>query len=79
MHNRRNEELKYALRGVEKANLYLGVFQETKVTDGVYTRALVGTVSLHLTHRVIIAGEWPFSSGTCPIFKLRLSRNTGVT
>ena len=37
--NRRNWGLESALRGMAQANIDLGVFQETKCTDGVYTRA----------------------------------------
>ena len=31
-----------ALRGMEQANPDMGIFQETKITDGVYTRASAG-------------------------------------
>ena len=31
-----------ALRGVSQANMVLGIFQETKLTDGVYTRGSAG-------------------------------------
>ena len=40
--NGRNRGLESALRGMSQANIDLGVFQETKCTDGVYTRALAG-------------------------------------
>ena len=30
-----------ALRGMSQANMYLGIFQDTKLTDGVYTRGSV--------------------------------------
>ena len=33
-----NGGLESALRGVSQANMDLGIFQETKVTDGIYTR-----------------------------------------
>ena len=35
--NRRNGGLEAALRGMSQANMDLGVFQETKLTDGIYT------------------------------------------
>ena len=35
--NVRNGGLKSALRGMSLANIYLGIFQETKLTDGVFT------------------------------------------
>ena len=35
--NRRNAGLELALRGMYQANMDLGIFQETKVTNGVYT------------------------------------------
>ena len=31
-----------ALKGMEQANLDMGILQETKITDGVYTRASAG-------------------------------------
>ena len=40
--NGRNGGLEAALRVMAQANIYLGVFQETKCTDGVYTRASAG-------------------------------------
>ena len=40
--NGRNGGLKSALRGMAQANIDLGVFQETKCTDGVYIRVLTG-------------------------------------
>ena len=40
--NRRNGGLKAALRGVSQANMDLCILQETKLTDGIYTRGLDG-------------------------------------
>ena len=40
--NGRNGGLESALRGMAKANIDLGVFQETKCTDGIYTRESTG-------------------------------------
>ena len=40
--NGRNGGLEAALRGMAQSNIDLGVFQETKCTDGVHTRALDG-------------------------------------
>ena len=40
--NGRNGGLEAALRGMDQANMDLGVMQETKITDGVYTRASAG-------------------------------------
>ena len=40
--NGRNGELELALRGVSQANMDLGIFQETKVTDSIYTRGSDG-------------------------------------
>ena len=40
--NGRNGGLKSALRGMAQANIDLGVFQETKCTDGIYTRESAG-------------------------------------
>ena len=34
--------LEAALRGMPQANMDLGILQETKLTDGVYTRGLAG-------------------------------------
>ena len=40
--NGRNRGLEAALRGMAQANIDMGVFQETKCTDGVYTCASAG-------------------------------------
>ena len=40
--NRRNGGLESALRGMAQANMDLGIFQETKCTDGIHTCALSG-------------------------------------
>ena len=40
--NDRNGGLEAALRGMAQVNIDLGVFKETKCTDGVYTRASAG-------------------------------------
>ena len=40
--NRRHGGLESALRGMAQANIDLGVFQETKITDGIYTRESAG-------------------------------------
>ena len=40
--NSRNGGLELAFRGVSQANMDLGIFQEKKVTDGIYTRGLAG-------------------------------------
>ena len=41
-----NGGLESALQGMSQANLDLGVFQETKITDGVYTRGSDGYSSV---------------------------------
>ena len=40
--NVRNGGLEAALRGMSQANMDLGILQETKLTDGVYTRGSAG-------------------------------------
>ena len=40
--NGRNGGLESALRGMSQANMELGIFQETKCTDGIYTRDSAG-------------------------------------
>ena len=40
--NGRNGRLKAALRGMSQANMDLGILQETKLTDGIYTRRSAG-------------------------------------
>ena len=40
--NGRNGGLEWALRGMTQANMDLGIFQETKWTDGIYTRESAG-------------------------------------
>ena len=40
--NGRTGGLESALRGISQANMDLGIFQETKCTDGIYTRESAG-------------------------------------
>ena len=40
--NGRNGGLEVALRGISQANMDLGILQETKLTDGIYTRGSTG-------------------------------------
>ena len=40
--NRRNRGLESALRGMSQANMDLGIFQEKKCTDGIYTHESAG-------------------------------------
>ena len=40
--NRRNIGLEAALRGVSQSNMDLGILQETKLTDGIYTFGSAG-------------------------------------
>ena len=40
--NGRNGGLESAIWGVAQANMDLGIFQETKCTEGIYTRELAG-------------------------------------
>ena len=40
--NRRNGVLEAALRGMSQANMDLGIFQEMKLMDRIYTRGLAG-------------------------------------
>ena len=40
--NGRNGGLESALRGMSQSNMDLGIFQDTKLTDGIYTRGLAG-------------------------------------
>ena len=40
--NGRNGGLEAALQGMSQANMDLGIFQETKLTDGIYTRGSAG-------------------------------------
>ena len=40
--NGRKGGLETALSGMSQANTDLGIFQETKLTDGIYTRGLAG-------------------------------------
>ena len=42
--NGRNEGLELVLRGMSQANMDLGIFQETKVTDGIYNRRSAGYI-----------------------------------
>ena len=40
--NKKNGGLESELRGMSQANMDLGIFQDKKLTDGVYTRGLAG-------------------------------------
>ena len=40
--NGRNGGLEYDLRGMSQANMYLGVFQENKLINRIYTRDSIG-------------------------------------
>ena len=40
--NRRNGGVEAALRGMSQSNMDLGILQETKLTDGIYTHGLAG-------------------------------------
>ena len=42
INSERNKGLESALRGVSQANMDLGIFQETNVTDGIYTCGSAG-------------------------------------
>ena len=42
IHNGRNGGLDLEIRGMSQANMDLGIFQETKLTDGIYTRGSDG-------------------------------------
>ena len=42
IHNGRRGGLESALRGMSQANMDLGILQETKITNGVYTRGSAG-------------------------------------
>ena len=48
IHNGHNGVLESALRGVSNANMYMGIFKETKVTDGIYTRGLDGYIAIDM-------------------------------
>ena len=49
--NGRNGGLEAALRGMSQANMDLGILQETKITNGVYTRGSAGYSFPRRTHR----------------------------
>ena len=42
IHNSRKGGLEAALQGMSQANMDLGILQETKLTDGIYTRGSAG-------------------------------------
>ena len=57
--NERNRGLELALRGMSQAIMYLGIFQETKVIIGVYTRGSDGysvvATDVPIRHRGMVA------------------------
>ena len=59
--NGRNGGLETAIRGMEQANLDMGIMQDTKITDGVYTRASAG-------YRVVATDAPSLHSGGIAMF-----------
>ena len=62
--NGHNEVLELALRGISQANMDLGIFQETKVIDGIYTRgsagySVVATDAPSQHHGGVAVFHWP--------------------
>ena len=77
--NGRNGGLELALRGMFHTNMDLGIFQETKVTDGVTPAGQLGTVSLIQTSRADTTAEWQCSTGRNHISRWRPSIKLGLT
>ena len=64
IYNGRNGGLESALRGMYQANMDLGIFQETKVIDGIYTRgsagySVVATDAPSQHHGGVAVFHWP--------------------
>ena len=62
--NGRNGGLELEIRGISQANMDLGIFQETKVTDGTYTRgsegySVVATDALKRHRGGVAYFHWP--------------------
>ena len=75
--NGRNGGLELALRGMAQANMDLGIFQETKCTEGIYTRESAGYIvvatdapSRHHTRVAVL--YWP-----SPLFAVEAVRQFG--
>ena len=79
--NGRNRGLESVLRGVSQASMDLDIFQETKVTDGIYTRgsATVGIAPLQRTHQADTVSECHCSTGRRRISWWRPSSNLDPT
>ena len=62
--NGRNGGLESSLQGMSQANVDLGIFQETKLTDGIYTRgsdgySVVATDALSRHRGGVAIFHWP--------------------
>ena len=69
--------MELALRGISQANMDLGIFQETKCTEGIYTRESAGyrvvatdTPSRHRSGVALFYRPWP-------LFKVEAVREYG--
>ena len=75
--NGRNGGLESALRGMSQAKMDLGIFQETKCTDVIYTRKLAGysvvATDAPIRHRVGVAIFYRPS----PLFTVEAVRHFG--
>ena len=60
--NGRNRGLDSALRGISQANMDLGIFQDTKCTEGIYTRKSAGYRVVATDATIRHRGWWPYST-----------------
>ena len=77
-HNGQRGGLEAALRGMSQANMDLGILQETKLTDGVYTRGSAGYKVIATVRRADTAAASHFSTASHPTSWWRRWRGAGL-
>ena len=75
--NIHNRGLESALMGMSQANMYLGIFQETKVTDRVYTRGSAGCSVMAMDVPIQHRGGVTVFYGTAPHFAVEAVQQLG--
>ena len=72
--NRRSGGLKSALQGMAQAKIDLGVFRETKCTDGIYTRESAGYRVVAIDAPSRHCGRVALFYGPLPLFAVKAVR-----
>ena len=77
--NGRNGGLELALRGISQANMDLGILQEIKFTDGIYTKEPSGYCVVATDSPIRHRGGMALFYRPSPLLRWRLSDSTGRT